>query len=312
MKKWLSFALASLFVSCAFAQTPSNIQPLLPYRGEDPSPLSGCYNGSACELNYHGGPVFEDAPTIYIVYYGSFTAKDKSIINTYFENLSGSQQEKINTRFSDSTGKYYPGTIKFDPAKDTYHDNYSEGKTLSDIQPVIAAAIKDKHLPNDTNGIYIGLTYQDVDYNGMCTEYCGYHGPSTTIVKGETIKYAFVGDPGRCPDSCSYEYLYGSKASPNDDIHADGSINIMWHESSESISDPEVNLDSAWYSEVGYESMDLCAWLALNYKVDKNGNYYTILNKGHEYLTQMGFELDTKTRKGNVSGTCENVYKNIH
>jgi hypothetical protein len=309
VKTWLGFALASLLVSCAFAQTNNNIQFLRPYHGEDPSPLTGCYNGTPCDLQYHGGPIFEKAPTIYIVYYGSFTAKDKSIINTYFENLSGSTQEKINTRYSDSTGKYYPGTINFDPSKDTYHDNYSEGKTVSDIQPIIAAAIKNKHLPNDTNGIYIGLTYKDVTYGGMCTQYCGYHGPSTSIVKGETIKYAFVGDPGQCPDSCSYEYLYGSKASPNNDIDADGSINIMWHESSESLSDPLVN---AWYSAAGYESMDLCAWLALTYKVDKNGNYYTILNKGHEYLTQMGFELNEKTRNGVVPGTCENIYKNIH
>jgi hypothetical protein len=128
-------------------------------------------------------------------------------------------------------------------------------------------------------------------------------------VTGETIKYAFVGDPGRCPDSCSYEYLYGSKASPNNDIDADGSINIMWHESSESLSDPLVN---AWYSAAGYESMDLCAWLALSYKIDKNGNYYSVLTKGHEYLTQMGFELNEKTRTGTVPGTCENIYKNIH
>jgi hypothetical protein len=307
MKKWLGFAMVALLVSCAFAQT-NNVQALRPYHGEDPSPMSGCYGGSPCQLEYHGGPIFEDAPTIYIIYYGNFTAKDKSIINTYFQDLSASSQEKINTRYSDSTGKYYPGTIKFDPSKDTYHDNYSEGKNLSDIQPVIAAAIKGKHLPNDTNGIYIGLTYKDVDYSGMCTQYCGYHSPSSSIVNGETIKYAFVGDPGRCPDNCSYEALYGSKASPNDDIDADGSINIMWHESSESLSDPLVN---AWYSASGYESMDLCAWLSLNYKVDKNGNYYTILNNGHEYLTQMGFELNEKTRKGVIDGTCENTYKNL-
>jgi len=84
MKKWLGFVLASLLVSCAFAQTDSNIQFLRPYHGEDPSPLSGCYSGTPCELQYHGGPIFTDAPTIYIVYYGSFTSKDKSIINTYF------------------------------------------------------------------------------------------------------------------------------------------------------------------------------------------------------------------------------------
>ena len=308
MKKWLGFALVVLLVSCALAQS-DNLHALRPYNGENPSPLSGCYGGTACELNYHSGPVLTTAPTVYILYYGDWTSTDMGIINTYFQDLGGSTQEKTNTRYSDSTGKYINGKINFDPAKDTYQDPYSMGKNLSDIQPVIAAAIKKKHLPNDTNGVYIGITYKDVKYGQMCTGYCGYHGPSTSIVKGETIKYAFVGDPGQCVDSCSYEFMYGTHASPNNDIDADGSINIMWHEFSESSSDPLVN---AWYSEVGYESGDLCAWLDLKYKVDKNGNYYTVLTDGHEYLTQMMFELNEKSRNGSVPGTCENTYKNLH
>jgi hypothetical protein len=38
----------------------------------------------------------------------------------------------------------------------------------------------------------------------------------------------------------------------------------------------------------------------------------SVLTKGHEYLSQMGFELNEKTRNGVVPGTCENIYKNIH
>lgn len=306
MKKWLGLAIAISLVSCcAFAQ--NHISYMKAYHGEDPNPLSGCYNNTTCQLDQHGGPVDVGGEHVYIVYYGSWTSTDMGIINTYFEQLGGSAQEKINTYYGESTGKYINGKVTYNPSTDSYQDNYSMGKNLSDVQPVIAAAIKGGHLPNNKKGIYFCLTYKDVNYaNGaFCNQYCGYHGPSNSIVSGETIQYSFVGDPGRCADNCSYEFLYGSHASPNNDIDADGSINIMWHEFSESSSDP---LISAWISPVGYESGDLCAWLNLNYKVDKNGNYYTVLTQGHEYLTQMMFELDNKATAGDVNGVCENHF----
>ncbi|HXR16088.1 MAG TPA: hypothetical protein VN777_07720 [Terriglobales bacterium] len=304
----LGLALAASLISCAFAQTDNTANALRPvHKGQPPS--TEC-NGNPCEISYNGGPVFEDAPTVYILYYGSWSSTDMSIINEYWSTLTGSTQEKINTRYGDSSGKHITGTLNFNPGTDTYQDLYSLGKTMNDslLQEAIANAIKAGHFPSDANGIYFGLTYKDVNWSGMCTSYCGYHGPSTSIVTGKIIKYSFVGDPGQCVDNCSFAFEYGSKAFPNADPDADGTINVMWHEFSESSSDPEVNLKTAWAANACGESGDCCAWLSGTIKTDKNGNYYNELIKGHEYLTQMMLELDKK-QLGTVISHCENVFE---
>lgn len=312
MKKWLGIALVVCLAGAAFAQLNPGTQALRVYDPNlPPASPTTCYGGAPCELNYNGGPVFEDAPTVYIIWYGNWTKKDKSIIDYYFSNLGGTTQEQINTTYSDSTGKYITGTLNHS-TKDDYHDNYSLGKSLSgdgQIQEIVAKAIKNKHLPKDTNGIYFVLTYKDVKDAGFCSEFCGYHSPSSSIVKGKVIKYSMVGDPDQCPSGCETSYVlgdHGKGGSPNMDPGADGATAIMWHEFSESSSDPELN---AWWStQSGYESGDLCAWTFGDVKTDSNGNYYTNTIGTKNYAMQEMFELTSTSRNGNIPGECENVY----
>lgn len=279
-----------------------------PY-GKDPRPLTNC-NGSPCDINYNGGPVVETAPTVYIVWYGNWTTKDKKIIDYYFAHLGGTTQEKINTTYSDSTGKFIQNAVKHSAAND-YHDNYSLGKSINDtgIQTVVANAIKNKHLPNDTNGIYFVLTYKDViDSDGFCSSFCGYHSPSTSIVSGEVIRYSMVGDPDQCPSGCETSFILHDKSSPNNDPGADGTVAIMWHEFSETSSDPEVNLRTAWAGNFCGESGDCCAWLFGTVKKDSLGHFYTNKIGTKEYAMQEMLQLTSKSRTGNIPGVCKNVY----
>jgi Phosphate-induced protein 1 conserved region len=292
--------------SVAFAQSTATTHALRPYdKDHAPSTCNG-----PCEINYNGGPVFEKAPTVYIIWYGNWKAKDRNIIDYYFAHLGGTTQEKINTTYSDSNGKSIPNKVKHS-AKDDYHDNYSLGKNLSgdgDIQTIVANAIKNEHLPNDTDGIYFVLTYKDVTDSGFCSQFCGYHSPSTSIVKGETIKYSMVGDPDQCPSGCETSHILGDKSSPNNDPGADGATAIMWHEFSESSSDPEVNLVTAWAGNACGESGDCCAWLFGKVKTDKDGHFYTNVIGTKEYAMQQMFKLTTKSRSGNVPGVCKNTF----
>ena len=57
----------------------------------------------------------KQAPTVYIIWYGNWSAKDKNIIDYYFQHLGGSTQEKINTTYSDSTGKFVPNAVNHSP-----------------------------------------------------------------------------------------------------------------------------------------------------------------------------------------------------
>jgi hypothetical protein len=306
-KQWLSLAIAVCFACCAFAQD-NTTHALRPYDKNHP-PSSNC-NGNPCDINYNGGPVFETAPTVYIIWYGNWSAKDESIIDYYFEHLGGTTQEKINTTYSDSTGTYIPNAVNHTSAND-YHDNYSLGKSLSGdsaIQTIVANAISGKHLPDDTNGIYFVLTYKDVTDSGFCSSFCGYHGPSTSIVSGQTIKYSMVGDPDQCPSGCETSYILHDKSSPNNDPGADGATAIMWHEFSESSSDPEVNLVTAWAGNFCGESGDCCAWLFGTVHTDAQGHYYTNKIGTKKYAMQEMLQLKSKSRSGNVPGECKNVY----
>jgi hypothetical protein len=310
MKKWLGISLVVAFLAgAAFAQVSPETQALRVYDKNHP-PFS-C-NGS-CIINYNGGPVVEKAPTVYIVWYGAWKKKDKSIIDYYFQHLGGTTQMKINTTFSDSTNTFIPNAVNH-TSKNDYHDNYSLGKSIGDgqIQLIVANAIKNKHLPNDQNGVYFVLTYKDVSDSGFCSQFCGYHSPSTGIVKNEIIRYSMVGDPGQCPSGCSTPVVvgdHGKGGSPNMDPDADGTVAIMWHEFSETVSDPEVNLKTAWAGNSCGESGDCCAWLFGTEKKDGNGNIYTNTIGTKNYVMQMMFELTSKSRSGNVPGECENIFQ---
>ncbi len=307
-KQWLGLVIVVCFACSAFAQVSPTVHALRPFDKDHP-PSTNC-NGSPCDINYNGGPVIEKAPTVYIVWYGNWTTKDKSIIDYYFAHLGGTTQEKINTTYSDSTGKFIQNAVKHS-VKNDYHDNYSLGKSINDagIQTIIANAISGGHLPNDTNGIYFVLTYKDVtDSDGFCSSFCGYHSPSTSIVNGEVIRYSMVGDPDQCPSGCETSYILHDKSSPNNDPGADGATAIMWHEFSESSSDPEVNLRTAWAGNFCGESGDCCAWLFGTVKKDSHGHFYTNKIGTKEYAMQEMLQLTSKSRTGNIPGECKNVY----
>jgi len=307
-KQWLGIVLTAGLASCVFAQTNSHIHGLRPFH-KQPAPLSNC-NGSPCDINYSGGPVLEKAPTVYVVWYGNWSTKDKGIIDYYFAHLGGSTQNKINTTYSDSSNKFVPNAVNHSAAND-YHDNYSLGHRINDsgIQQVIANAINAGHLPNDTNGIYFVLTYKDVtDSDGFCSQFCGYHSPSTSIVSGETIKYSMVGDPDQCPSACETSVVLGDTGSPNNDPGADGTTAIMWHEFSESVSDPEAGINTAWVGNFCGESGDCCAWLFGTVRTDSHGHKYTNTIGSKHYVMQEMLELKSTSRTGNVPGACKNVF----
>jgi hypothetical protein len=309
MSKWLGLTLAVCLAGAAFAQVNPGTHALRVYDKNHP-PSNGC-NGNPCDINYNGGPVFEKAPNVYIIYYGSWTATDRSIIDYFFSNLSGTTMEQINTTYSDSTGTFIPNAVNYNPATNSFHNNYGKGKNVNDstIRLIIHNAITKGKLPNDPNGIYFVLTYSDVNDSGFCSQFCGYHGPSTTIESGEVIKYAMVGNPARCPSACEASYVVGDSGSPNNDPGADGTVNIMWHELSESSSDPEVNYNTAWAGNFCGESGDCCAWLFGTLQTDSNGHKYTNTIGTKNFIAQTMLELTSTSRTGNIPGECMNTYQ---
>jgi len=309
--KELLLLLASivLIASSGLAQESSQVHFARVYRPNEAPPPAGQ------NITYFGGPLMLGAKnTIYIVYYGNWKTSQKNIINGWAAHLNGTGLYNVNTTYHDGSNNFVNGKINFNCAKNTYTDLYSLGKSLNDanVQTIVANAISGGHLPNDTNGIYFLLTFSNVTESAFggsfCTLFCGYHSPSNTIVSGETIKYSFVGDPNRCPSGCDGNVaVFGDTTTPNNSIDADGSINIMFHELSETVTDPEVNLGAgttAWNSGSCGENGDCCNFTFGTTSIATNGSHFNqTFSNGKNYLIQEMFEL-TGTGFTRVPGKC--------
>jgi len=286
-----------------------------------PSPITRTTGQSAplpaTSIYYGGGPVMSGSTNVYVIYYGTWATSSQNIINTWLSHLGGTTLYNINTTYHDSTGAAVQNVVNYNPATNSYVDNYSLGKSLTDasIQTIVSNAIRGSHLPNDqANGVYFVLTAADVSQsssNGtLCVNYCGYHSPSTSIMTGETIKYSIVGNFTACPSACDGNIFNGDVTTPNNDVGADGAINVMFHELSETVSDPNVTLSNgAWGDLVTGESGDMCnfnfgVFSALPKAPD--GAHYDVTISGVNYLIQQMFEVSVARPVAGTSypGSC--------
>jgi hypothetical protein len=208
-------------------------------------------------IDYHGGPVMTDknGVNVYYIWYGSWSDNSAKTILTDFAITLGigtvPSWWNISTTYYDSAKIPIQNKVTYSGSVDVDTSQY--GKTLTDAQ--IKQVVQDS-LPYlnggmpDPKGVYFVLTSADVTASsGFCTQYCGWHTHGS--IGGADIKYSFVGNPDRCPSSCSMQQ------APNGNTGADGMASIIAHELTEAASDPDLN---AWYDRRGYENADKCAW----------------------------------------------------
>jgi hypothetical protein len=241
--------------------------------------------GRTPKIKYHGGPVMSASTDLYVIYYGSFTATQHNILDTFLQNLGGSAAYNVNTEYYDSLGQYVQNILNYSPATDSYNDAYSLGKTLSGNfdTTLISNAISGGHLPADVNGIYILTVSPDVKLPNSV--WCAYHYDSNSIVTGENIKYAVAADPpASILSSCSGNLAtYHDKTSPNGDIGMDEVVDSLIHEISETVTDPDVN---AWYTSNGSEVGDLCNFVYGTTFIAPNGSHANHTFGSRNYLAQ--------------------------
>jgi len=226
---------------------------------------------------YHGGPLLS-SPNVYFIWYGNWSGNDATTILTHLAgSIGGSPYFNINTTYSDGNGTAVINVVNY--AGSTSDDGYSQGTALSDagVEGVVAGAISGGKLPADSKGVYFVLTSADVnETSGFCTQYCGWHGHGTIF--GADTKYAFVGNPDRCPGACEAQ-----ATGPNGNAGADGMASIVAHELEETVTDPNLN---AWYDRRGEENADKCAWTYGTIYRTSNGAYANMKLAGHDYLIQ--------------------------
>jgi Phosphate-induced protein 1 conserved region len=230
-------------------------------------------------ISYHGGPVMTATKNVYFIWYGTWSSGDQSILTNLVHTEGGSPYFNINTTYTNSGGTKVSNSISYNGST---ANNYVQGKSLSDasIQTIVSNAISSGALPKDTNGVYFVLTASDVnETSGFCTQYCGWHTHGT--ISGSDIKYAFIGNPARCPSACEAQ-----STSPNGSAGADGAASIIAHELEEASTDPDLN---AWYDSRGEENADKCAWTFGTESTASNGSKYNVTFGSRQYLIQQNW-----------------------
>jgi hypothetical protein len=119
------------------------------------------------------------------------------------------------------------------------------------------------------------------------TDYCAYHSYFTNA-SNQVVVY------GNQPYADTNYCQIPGTPSPSNDAPADAAANVLSHELSEAITDPQLD---AWYSAKGNEIGDLCAWI-YGTNTWKSATANQMWN-GHFYELQLEFD--------NHAGGCTQV-----
>lgn len=221
---------------------------------------------------YHGGRTMKNA-NIYTIYYGAWNTtimkSSVKLITHFFNNIHKTDAWNVQRQ-------YIGGSTVIE--KKIILDNYSLGKNYPDVQQIIKNSIISGKLPIDTDGIYYVITSKDVLITDFCKSFCGYH--SYFDFNNTKIIYSFVGDSTACV-GCS-----PIRDSINNNVVADTTMSIVFHELVEAMSDPYLD---AWFDTFGYENADKCSWnYGKTYLLNKKP--YNLKTSTHKFLIQGNFD----------------------
>lgn len=267
---------AALQVGTAEAQRMGIVKPLDKNGPPRPPRTETVTTGNG--INYNGGPVMHGPHNIYLIWYGNWTNDTATtILPSFISGLNGSPYFNINSTYGDNTGNIADTVTLAGQFFDTGSQGTSLGPEPSGVAAVVNNALQNNKLPVDSNGIYFVLTSPDVTEGHFCTRYCGYHTQET--FSSTDIKYSFVGNPAtQCPNSCSAQTV-----TPNGNLGADAMANVMAHELSETVTDPDLD---AWFDSMGNEVGDLCNFTFGPTFVNGNGSQFDVVLNGRQFLIQ--------------------------
>ncbi|XP_051131707.1 protein EXORDIUM-like 2 [Andrographis paniculata] len=177
-------------------------------------------------LKYHNGTLLRGTVTVNLIWYGKFTAVQRSIIVDFLHSLNSPKLAAPSAAsWWRTTEKYGGGASKVVVGKQFLDENCSLGKSLKHSNIVYLAA-RGGHSAGVINAV---LTANDVAVNGFCMSRCGTHGSARGAAR---FAYAWVGDSEtQCPGYCAWPFhqpAYGPQApplvAPNGDVGADGMV----------------------------------------------------------------------------------------
>jgi hypothetical protein len=252
-------------------------------------------------LVYHGGPVLQTGVTTYAIFWvpphlqnggpTSLSAHYQTVQKNMLADYEKHGIDNNNTQYYQTVGtanKYIQNNGAFGgfyldtsayPASGC-SDTVTPGNCITDaqLQSEVTKVMGLKGWTGGLNKMFLVFTSSG---EGSCFDssssqcaysyYCAYHsyiGGVTPVVYGNEP----FGDTSYCQ--------VGGTPSPNNDPQADTAATAASHELTEAITDPELN---AWYTSLGNEIGDLCAynygtnsWDSANANQMWNGRFYEL------------------------------------
>ena len=234
--------------------------------GAAPAP-GGSTRTDSNTMAYHGGPIMVGTEDVYINWYGCWAQpgcggadaqyNDQTTVNImtdFSSRVGGSPYFQINAMYPNDYGQTPSGGLLFGGE---IFDRYSRGSTLTeaDLARIVADTIVSSLLPQDPTGVYVVVTSSDVTLEDGATKFCltccNFHGSGMAL--GTPFRYAFVGNPARCPGGCASQF--DGVASPNANFAADAMVSWPVHALSGTVTNATGH---GWYDRYGLENAEKC------------------------------------------------------
>ena len=267
MKPKLLTTIALLMLATTFA---------LPLAGQTLKPKK------QSKITYHNGQVMLGTNHLYFIMYGNWEGSNTPDDLVQFAiSLNESSYTNINTTYYDAFGARVSNSYMWGRNTD---DLYSRGTNLTDadVEAIVNRSIMNGQLPHDPQGLYFVVASPDVDAAGLCTDYCEFH--DVVSIAGVGVKYAFIGNPQRCPSKCAPQL-----SGPSGNYATDAIINWVAHNIAGMVTSP--NLDG-WFDRLGRENSDKCVGIFGPTYQAPNGTLANINLRGRDYLLQYNWVND--------------------
>ena len=214
---------------------------------------------------YHNGLVLTGPQDVYFIWYGCWDntcgnngdTNSRTILTDFMSNVGATPYYAILTAYTNADG-YGPSGAAFYGGSAV--DQYSRGSalTISDLQGIVSDQITNRRLPQDPNGIYV--VFASADVSSPATGFCNasaqpFHGLGEAL--GSEVRYAFVGNPTRCPSVEAPQFVVNGTLlpTPNGSFAADGMASTLAHVLSTTITNPR---GTGWFDRYGLQNADKC------------------------------------------------------
>lgn len=195
-------------------------------------------------LTYHNGPVLSGGSIpVYVIWYGSFSASQKSIITDFFGSFGGAGTSSnqfptvgswwgITAGYKDSKGAGVSQSVHLAGQVDDTAASLGKSITETQVATLVTNAVTAKSFPANGDAVYFVFTAEDISVETFCSV-CGSHDATvaSATTNGEQLLYSWVGNSAtQCPGQCAWPFAKASYGPPlqltppNGDVGIDGMI----------------------------------------------------------------------------------------